>query len=129
MSERTAARRGRRGHDSDRGGPLMEFAAMFPFLLLVCVMSIEVFMTFVAAERMESAARAGARVAGEQSRLGALHTARESLPSWMQDNAWIVSGDNDSGGYYVEITYYLPVVFSSVPLDLSITRRVDMPHV
>nr|WP_081748615.1 TadE/TadG family type IV pilus assembly protein [Nocardiopsis sp. CNT312] len=107
----------------------MEFAAMFPFLLLICVMSIEVFMTFVAAERMESAARAGARVAGEQSRLGALDTARDSLPSWMQDHAWIDSGDNDSGGYYVEITYSLPVVFSSVPLDLSITRRVDMPHV
>ncbi|MEV2277946.1 TadE/TadG family type IV pilus assembly protein [Nocardiopsis sp. NPDC049922] len=114
--------------DSDRGGPLLEFAAMFPILLLVCVMAIEVFLAFVAVERLESAARAGARVAGAEQLAGAERAARAALPTWL-DDATITSGTNDSDGYYVEVSHPVPIVFSSVGFDLTLTRRVDMPNV
>ena len=125
---------GGRPRDADRGGPLLEFAAVFPILLITVVVALEAFFAFVAAERLESAARAGARVAGTQhvesthQLAGAASTARRSLPSWL-DDAQVSSGVNDSGGFYVEISHSLPIVFSSIGFDLTLTRRVDMPHV
>ncbi len=101
---------------------------MFPILLMVCVLAIEAFLAFVAVERLESAARAGARVAGSEQLAGAETVAREALPPWL-DDATITSGVNDSDGYYVEVSHPIPIVFSSVGLDLTLTRRVDMPHV
>ncbi|MEE2054311.1 TadE/TadG family type IV pilus assembly protein [Nocardiopsis tropica] len=127
-----AARRlplgGRAGRDADRGGPLLEFAAFFPILLLTAVVAIEAFLAFVAVERLESAARAGARVAGAEQLPGAEAAAREALPSWL-DDATVTSGTNDSEGFYVEVSHPLPIVFSSSGLDLTLTRRVDMPNV
>lgn len=114
--------------DSDRGGPILEFAAILPILLFTVVLAIEVFLAFVAIERIESAARAGARAAGTQQLEGAETAARTALPSWL-DNATITSGVNDSDGYYVEVSHSLPIVFSSVDLNLTLTRRVDMPNV
>lgn len=114
--------------DSDRGGPILEFAAILPILLLTAVVAIEVFLAFVAIERIESAARAGARAAGTEQLEGAESAARTALPSWLDDAA-IISGVNDSDGYYVEVSHSLPIVFSSVDLNLTLTRRVDMPNV
>ncbi|MFD3688371.1 TadE/TadG family type IV pilus assembly protein [Nocardiopsis sp. NPDC058631] len=119
---------GRPRRDSDRGGPLLEFAAIFPILLMVAVIAIEAFLAFVAVERLESAARAGARVAGAQQLPGAETAAREALPSWL-DEATVTSGTNDSEGFYVEVSHPLPIVFSSAGLHLTLTRRVDMPNV
>ncbi|WP_433698099.1 TadE/TadG family type IV pilus assembly protein [Nocardiopsis sp. CA-288880] len=116
------------GRDADRGGPLLEFAAFFPILLLTAVVAIEAFLAFVAAERLESAARAGARVAGAEQLPGAEAAALEALPSWL-DDATVTSGTNDSEGFYVEVSHPLPIVFSSSGLDLTLTRRVDMPNV
>nr|WP_026122384.1 TadE/TadG family type IV pilus assembly protein [Nocardiopsis halotolerans] len=119
---------GRSRRDGDRGGPLLEFAAMFPILLMVAVLAIEAFLSFVAVERLESAARAGARVAGAERLEGAEATARESLPSWL-DEATVTSGGNDHDGFYVQVSHPLPIVFPSAGLDLALTRRVDMPDV
>lgn len=123
MSSTAPARRG-----DDRGGPLLEFAAMFPILLMVAVLAIEAFLAFVTVERLESAARAGARVAGSEQLEGAETTARESLPSWL-DEATVTSGVNDHEGFYVQVSHPLPIVFPSAGLDLTLTRRVDMPDV
>ena len=114
--------------DSDRGGPILELAAILPILLVTAVVAIEAFLAFVAIERIESAARAGARVAGTQQLEGAEAAAHEALPSWLGD-ADVTSGANDSDGYYVQVSHPLPVVFSAVGFDLTLTRRVDMPNV
>ncbi|WP_017606776.1 TadE/TadG family type IV pilus assembly protein [Nocardiopsis alkaliphila] len=113
--------------DADRGGPILEFAAVLPLLLLTVVVAFEAFMAFVAIERLESAARAGARVAGSQRLEGAEAAARQALPAWLED-ATITSGTNDSAGFYVEVSHSLPIVFS-VDLNVTLTRRVDMPNV
>ncbi len=119
---------GGRSRDRDRGGPIVEFAVVLPVLLLTVVVAIEAFLAFVAIERIESAARAGARAAGTQQLEGAEAAAREALPDWL-DEAAVTSGANDSDGYYVEVSHSLPIVFSSVNLNLTLTRRVDMPNV
>lgn len=119
---------GRPRRDGDRGGPLLEFAAIFPILLLVAVIAIEAFLAFVAVERLESAARAGARVAGAEQLEGAEAAARAALPSWL-DEATVTSGVNEHEGFYVEVSHPLPIVFSAAGLDLTLTRRVEMPDV
>lgn len=117
-----------RGSGSDRGGPMLEFAVVFPILLVVVVVALEAFFAFVAVERLESAARAGARVAGSQQLEGAESTARQALPVWLEE-ATVTSGTNEAEGFYVEVSHPLPIVFSSAGFDLSLTRRVDMPNV
>lgn len=107
---------------------MLEFAAVFPILLMVAVIAIEAFLAFVAVERLESAARAGARVAGTERLEGAEATARDALPTWL-DEATVTSGTNGSDGFYVEVSHSLPLVFSAVDFDVSLTRRVDMPNV
>ncbi|GAA3725773.1 TadE/TadG family type IV pilus assembly protein [Salinactinospora qingdaonensis] len=122
----------RHNHDTsrrdDRGSQLLEFAAYFPLLLLTAVLAIEAFLAFVAIERVESAARAGARVAGSQGTAAAETVARDALPDWLED-ASIRSAPNDSGGYYTQVSVGLPILFSAADLGISITRRVDMPNV
>ncbi|KOX24334.1 pilus assembly protein TadE [Nocardiopsis sp. NRRL B-16309] len=117
-----------RGRGADRGGPLLEFAAIFPILLITAVVAVEAFLAFVAAERLESAARAGARVAGTQELGGAEAEARAALPTWL-DDATVTAAANDSAGFYVEVSHPLPIVFSAAGFDLTLTRRVDMPDV
>jgi hypothetical protein len=67
-------------------------------------------------------------VAGAEQLAGAETAAQATLPSWLGE-ATVTSGTNDNDGYYVEVSHPLPIVFSSVGFDLTITRRVDMPHV
>nr|WP_152436849.1 TadE/TadG family type IV pilus assembly protein [Nocardiopsis xinjiangensis] len=107
---------------------MLEFAVVFPILLVVVVVALEAFFAFVAVERLESAARAGARVAGTQQLEGAESTARGALPVWLEE-ATVTSGTNETEGFYVEVSHPLPIVFSSAGFDLSLTRRVDMPNV
>lgn len=127
-ARRRPARWRARGSGADRGGPILEFAVAFPVLLVVVVVALEAFFAFVAVERLESAARAGARVAGSQQLEGAESAAHQALPVWLAD-ATVTSGTNQSEGFYVEVSHPLPIVFSSAGFDLSLTRRVDMPDV
>lgn len=110
---------GRPRRGADRGGPILEFAAVLPILLLTVVVAFEAFTAFVAIERLESAARAGAREGTEEA-------AQQALPDWL-DEATVTSGTNDSDGFYVEVSHSLPIVFS-VDLNVTLTRRVDMPN-
>ncbi|MFC3995333.1 TadE/TadG family type IV pilus assembly protein [Nocardiopsis sediminis] len=120
---RTARRR--RG---DRGSQFVEFAAYFPLFLLVVALAFETFAYFIAVERMHSAARAGARVVSTQGVEGATRTAQESLPAWM-DDAEVTIAANENRGYYAVVSIHLPIVFDATGLDLTVSRRVDMPNV
>ncbi|MGI5120792.1 TadE/TadG family type IV pilus assembly protein [Marinactinospora thermotolerans] len=127
MEARQAPLRPPRGRPrDDRGSQILEFAAYFPLFLIMVAVALEVFICFVAVERAEHAARAGARVAGTQGLTGSVDTARRALPDWL-DEAEITSGPRDDGGYYTEVRVDLPVAFQIADLDITITRRVDMP--
>lgn len=108
---------------------MVEFAAYLPIALLIILLVAEVFFSFTAMERIESAARAGARVAGQQGAGGANATARAALPDWLED-AEIRSGFSTNGrSAYTEVTYQAPVLWQNLPFDIELKRRVDMPVV
>ncbi|TQN30933.1 TadE-like protein [Haloactinospora alba] len=112
----------------DRGAQMVEFAAYLPIVLLVVVLVMEAFFTFTAIERIESAARAGARVAGEGGFEHASATARQSLPGWL-DDAVIHSGRDGNGGVYTEVSVNTPLMWKNAPLTIELNRRVEMPTV
>lgn len=111
----------------DRGSQTLEYAAFFPLLLLVVVIVFEAFAVFTALERMESAARAGARLASTEGTAAASYTATQSLPSWLQSRGAAVSVVATDGGYYGEVTATMPLVFRNSGMEFDLTRRVDMP--
>ncbi|GAA3754750.1 hypothetical protein HDA32_004284 [Spinactinospora alkalitolerans] len=112
----------------DRGSQFIEFGAYLPLFLFVVALALETFFSFAAAERIESAARAGARVASTQGLQGAETTARRALPGWL-DHAEVHAGANSGGGYYMEVQADMPIVFGVADIGLTLSRRVDMPNV
>lgn len=110
---------------TDRGAQIVEFAAFIPFLLLALIIVMEVFASFMAVERIESAARAGARVGGPQGTGAAIATANAALPSWL-DHANVTSGYTD-GGVYTQVSVKSPLLWQNAPFDITLTRRVEMP--
>ncbi|QVQ54774.1 pilus assembly protein TadE [Spiractinospora alimapuensis] len=104
----------------------MEFAAYLPILLLVVVVALETFLTFVAMERMHSAAGLGARLASTDGVETARAAAERSLPEWVAPEEVTVAVDGE-GGYYGEVTANVPFLFPAAGLDFPVSRRVDMP--
>ncbi|MFC7329788.1 TadE/TadG family type IV pilus assembly protein [Marinactinospora rubrisoli] len=127
---RVAARRARaRGRPRDDGGSqILEFAAYFPLFLLVAALALEVFVSFVAVEQAENAARAGARAAGAAGGgpAAAVSTAQQALPPWL-DGAVVTAGTREDAGHYTEVRIDLPIVFRIADFDLTVVRRADMP--
>lgn len=112
---------------SDRGSQFVEFGVYFPLLLLVCALVLELFLSFLALEKMETAARAGARVAGDGGPSQAQVTAKQHLPSYL-DDAEIEVARNSDNGYYTTITVKAPILYPATQLNYTLTRRVDMPN-
>ncbi|TDQ49255.1 TadE family protein [Actinorugispora endophytica] len=109
----------------DRGSQILEFAAYVPLFLLMAVIALEVFFSFVAVEQAENAARIGARVAEQTGPANAVGAVQNALPPWM-DDADIRTGYTDDRGVFAEVAISVPVVFDIASLDYTVTRRVDM---
>lgn len=110
----------------DRGSQFLEFAFYLPLLLFIVVLALEVFLSFVAMERMHNAATIGARTASSHGIESAHAQVRNALPDWIEPESITVAINGD-GGYYGEVTTSMPFFFPASGLDLSLTRRVDMP--
>lgn len=122
------SRSGRRraGRRTDRGSQILEFAVYFPVFLLMAVTVLEVFLTFVAVEHAENAARLGARtVQREGSSAAAVGVVRDALPDWL-DHSRIQAGVTPERTAYAEVEISLPVFFTLAYLDYTVVRRVDL---
>ncbi|WP_017557382.1 TadE/TadG family type IV pilus assembly protein [Nocardiopsis baichengensis] len=122
---RPALHAGPRRRRGDRGSQFIEFAGIFPLLLIIVVIAMELFASFLAMERLNNAARTGARIAAEQGVQAGTDAARESLPGWLS-HAEVTSGYQD-GARYVEATASPPFMFPAAELGFELSRRVDMP--
>lgn len=109
----------------DRGSQIVEFAAYLPLFLLMVTIAFEVFVSFVAVEQAENAARIGARTAERSGPLDGAAAARQALPGWL-DDAEIRTGHTADRGVYAEVEFSVPVVFPLAGLDYTVVRRVDM---
>lgn len=135
---RTFRRLGRRP-PADQGQVSVEFAGLLPLLLLVGALALQAFLYSAATERVEEAARNGARI--ESMGGDGASAAWNGLPAGVReemtkDYGWGVGQPScpelcvQSDGEVARATIQarIPTLFSSaVPLDLPINATIEMP--
>lgn len=123
-------------HRDDTGQASLQFAGVFPILLFVSLLCFKVYATVVAVERVENAARTGAREASIAHSPGLCQTkAMAALPSWLTERQKGEDGGPRAtatgwGGLNVvscRVRAKIPVLWPAVPLDFTVDRTVHMP--
>jgi Flp pilus assembly protein TadG len=111
----------------DSGDVVVEFAAAFPVALIVILLCFEALMAATTVERVENAARTGARVASQAQNPGVCGSAaQQSMPGWLNEKT-AQGGWADDGGLYCQVHAKVPLLWPGVPLEFTVDRRVQMP--
>lgn len=115
----------RRGHGDD-GAAITEFIAILPIILVIILVAFEALMAGTTVERVENAARTGARLASQQQEADTCEgSALGAMPAWLDDRH--VDGGWDGRGVYCHVRAEVPVLFPGAHLDFTIDRTVRMP--
>jgi Flp pilus assembly protein TadG len=116
------SRRGSR----DQGYAAIEFLSMLPIVLVAIGLAIEVLASFLVIERVDNAARTGARVASMADPAAGREAAEQAMPGWVNDQSVQVERVGQSA---VECTIRakVPLLWKGIPFDVTIVRRVEMP--
>jgi Flp pilus assembly protein TadG len=111
----------------DRGSVTVEFSAVFPVALVIILLSFEALMAATTVERVENAARTGARTASQQQEVSACRgAALDAMPGWLNDKT--VAGTASGGdGVSCTVQAKVPLLWPGIPLDFSVVRTVTMP--
>jgi hypothetical protein len=111
---------------NDHGGVVAEYAAIFPVVLVVILICFEALMAATTVERIENAARTGARVASQERSAGACRgAALGAMPRWLGDRS--VDGGRSLGGYYCHVRAKVPLMWPGAPIEVTVDRTVHMP--
>src|SRR5262245_52756434 len=105
-------------HPSDRGSMLMEFAGILPLILIVVLLCFEALVVATTVERVENAARTGAREASKsQIPAKCVLEAKRAMPTWINGPARVdfqTIGNNN--GVACHVNAKVPVFFKNVHL-------------
>ncbi|MES9543186.1 MULTISPECIES: TadE/TadG family type IV pilus assembly protein [unclassified Actinomadura] len=114
----------------DRGAAAVEFAAVLPLALMIIFLAFQAYMASTTVERVENAARTGAREASKRMDAGSCEKwAQDAMPYWLND--YSISGGpttvNDGDAVSCRVKAQVPVIWKGIPLDFGVTRTVTMP--
>jgi hypothetical protein len=110
----------------DRGAVLVEFSAVFPIALVVILFAFEALMASTTVERVENAARTGARTASQQQNPDACRgAALDALPGWLSERS--VDGGPSGDGVRCHVRAKVPLLWPGAPLGFTVDRTVEMP--
>lgn len=123
----TAYGEGTRGPaPADAGLAVVEYAATFPIAIIVILVCFQAFTAVGVVERVENAARTGARVAGQaQDATACPGAALGALPSWVEEPR--AYGGAYGGGLYCHVAARVPVLWPGASLGFGVDRTVYMP--
>jgi Flp pilus assembly protein TadG len=111
----------------DRGNVMVEFGAILPIALFIILICFEALMVSLTVERVENAARTGARVASTERRANACRgAAMGAMPSWLNDKR-VSYGGSSFTGYQCTVRADVPLLWPRIPLDVTVERTVHMP--
>jgi Flp pilus assembly protein TadG len=111
----------------DHGGAAIEFSAVLPSALIIIFLAFQALMASTTVERVENAARTGARAASQAHDAGVCGSAATgAMPSWLNDRS-VDSGSSGNDGVYCHVRAKVPLVWPGVPLDFTVNRTVHMP--
>lgn len=123
------ARRGivaRRMADRERGIAAVEFAALFPLFVIILFVAFQAYVASTTIERVENAARTGAREAGQRYDPERCPSAAlRAMPGWLNERK--ADGGRTGDGVSCHVRAKFPLLFKGVPLNLTIDRTVTMP--
>lgn len=109
----------------DRGTAAVEYMSTVGIFLVVLVCCLEAYVSFSTVEKVEDAARTGARVGSMVDADEGKKQAEAALPGWLNDHKVTVNRVGDSE--VAEIEAKIPLLAKGVPFEFSIKRRVEMP--
>lgn len=110
----------------DAGAAVTEFAAVLPIVLVIILVAFEALMAGTTVERVENAARTGARLASQRQDAGTCAgSAQDAMPGWLDHRT--VDGGWDGTGIYCHVRAEVPMLFPGAHLDFTIDRTVRMP--
>jgi hypothetical protein len=114
------------GRASERGTAAVEYLSMiglFLFALLVC---FEAYASFSTIEKVENAARTGARVASMDGASYGRSAAEGAMPGWINHRTVTVT-EVGVDSVRCRIRAKVPLLVKGIPFDVAITRQVEMP--
>jgi Flp pilus assembly protein TadG len=110
----------------DRGGVTVEFGAVLPVALFIILIAFQALMASTTVERVENAARTGARVASQRQDVNQCRgAALKAMPGWINDKT--VEGGSSGDGVYCHVRTKVPLLWPGVPLDFTVNRTTYMP--
>jgi Flp pilus assembly protein TadG len=119
-----------RGRD-DRGAAIVEFAGILVPALVLILIAFQLYISSTTVERVQNAARTGAREASQRYDPGACPVyAGQAIPKGWLKQYWINGGATSVGGddsVYCTVRAKLPLLFKGLPVDFTVTRTVTMP--
>lgn len=124
MRDTANAKPARRQRRSCSGQATVETIGYLPYVLVMFLMAIEAFAYVMTMEEVDSAARAGARVASQGS-LNGRETAYEALPGRLHDEHTHIRVTANGGQAEATVTAQVPLIFNA-PIDWTVTRTVTM---
>lgn len=116
---------------ADRGVSVVEFTGILAPALVVILVAFQAYISSTTVERVQNAARTGAREASQRYNPGACpFYAENAMPKrWLKEYS-INGGATSVGGddsVYCTVRAKLPLLFEGVPVDFTVTRTVTMP--
>jgi TadE-like protein len=110
----------------DSGAAITEFVAILPIVLVIILVAFEALMASTTVERVENAARTGARLASQRQDAGTCAgSALDAMPGWLDHHE--ADGGWQGRGLYCHVRAEIPVLFPGAHLDFTIDRTVRMP--
>lgn len=120
-------RRARRARERspERGQATIEFVTLTPWLIVAGVAAFQAYVTVVAVERVDNAARTGARVES-MGRDGA-GAAADALPGWLRsERPPTIAVDAADGTARAQVSAKVPILYG-LPYHYTVTRTAEMP--
>lgn len=109
----------------DRGQATIELVAYMPYIMLMFLVFVEAFAYFMTMEEVDSAARAGARIASQG---GDGHgAARGALPERLHEKTTRITVTTYDGDAHATVKAQVPVIFDFDQIHWTVTRNVVMP--
>lgn len=114
----------------DRGGVTVEFGAILPLIVVIVLLCFQALIASTTVERVENAARTGARAASKaQSSVACVPAARSAMPDWVNGTPVIIPGGSPFGGTEVscQVIARIPLLWPGIQIHMTVNRKVTMP--
>jgi hypothetical protein len=112
----------------DGGSVIVEFGAILPLVIFIIMVCFQALIVGTTVERVENAARTGAREASKAQTMGAcVPAARGAMPDWVDGAPVITAAPSGDNGVACRVRAKIPLIWPGIELNFSVDRTVHMP--